>query len=199
MSLNQKIKHDFFANKHQWCIRQMELSDVSYFIDYWFDPDQRQDHITGGIDFSKLGTAEEMRIAYETGLKRQDTATKRNAMNLVIDCDGEPIGNVVIVDLDSSEEQHMHAHIWHPKNRRQGIGSAVFFKIFEVIFANFNIVKIVIQPSSQNHAINALIQKFGIKPVKTFVTQPSQLTRTMEVNRYEIDHVVLSQLLPANR
>lgn len=54
------ITHEI-ANTHRWTVRRLAMSDISHIIDYWHDPDQREDHAFRGSDLTKIPAPEEMR------------------------------------------------------------------------------------------------------------------------------------------
>lgn len=178
---------------HRWNVRRLTMSDTSHIIDYWHDPDQQNDHGQRGADLAKIPSREEMRQRL-AAMVDEDLQTAQD-LCLVIDRDGEPAAYVIVKDINNASADHqVHCHIWHPRHRRQGIGSAVFLRVLQRIFDSCPIATLVFEPSIHNIPINKLIQRFGLRPIKTYRTQPSPMTKMMEVHRYEVTREVMRDL-----
>ncbi|MBI4237590.1 MAG: GNAT family N-acetyltransferase [Deltaproteobacteria bacterium] len=176
---------------NSWRVRLLEAADVLRIAAYWHDPAQQADHAARGSDLTKLLPPAELAAVY-AGEIGQDLRTA-SRVTFVIEWGGEPVANVSVMNLNTQRDTQVHCHVWRPEQRRRGIGSAVLHDVLQTIFNTCPVTTLVFEPSRHNLPINRLVQKCGFRPVKTYRTQPSPMTRVMEVHRYEITREALRQ------
>lgn len=162
----------------QIVIRDFEARDIEPMIWFLRDSD-RQELIDFGVDISTIPDADTLRKAL---LGRIQSAQRDF---LVFEQSGNMIGYVSVPEIRDGEAA-VHAHIIYKDKRRQGIGRAVLPWALKILFDNLKPVKLVLEPKTTNVGMNALIQSFGLQPVKTYATQASAFTGIIEVNRYEL-------------
>ncbi len=179
-----KLGQAFTANGSQWRIRLMAETDIPHIVNYWFDA-RTQARFQDTIDLSKLGTREEFAAKYSKSLA--DSSADKPGFTFIIDRNESPVAAVPFVKKDPKGEAQMHCHVWDESHRGQGLMSAIFQQGLKMAFEVTGIEQVVFEPAAADVAINALIQKFGFKPVKTYVTRPSELCFEMEVNRYKVN------------
>lgn len=177
------------APQPPWRIRLLEAADLPHIVAYWHDPEQQRAHVARGVDLAKLQPPDVLAAVYAAEIGQNVPAASR--VTFVIEWHGTPVANVTVTNLNTPRDTQVHCHIWRQEDRRRGIGSAVLLHVLQTIFDTCPVTQLVFEPSSHNTAINGLLQKSGFRPIKTYHTQPSPLTRVMEVHRYEIDRVAV--------
>lgn len=171
--------------------RLLKESDIPAFSDYWFGDGQREFHETRGMDYSKLGD----RDNYERFLRSRVGKVGDQALTLIIDKDGDPIGNVVVNRLQDDGMPRMYLHVWKQDLRNDSVFTVLFPTAVNHVMAVLELDLLYLEPSSANIAMNEFIQRFGLDPVKTYTIKDNKLLKDMEVNRYEISRERAAELL----
>lgn len=168
-------------------IRDFEERDIEPMI--WFlRESDRQELADFGVDLSTIPDAETLRKLLRTRI----SSDRRDF--LVIAQEGQMIGYISVPEFREGEAA-VHAHIIYKDKRRQGVGRAALPWALSILFDNIHAEKLILEPKTTNVGMNTLIQSFGLKPVKTYVTQASAFTGAIEVNRYEVTQQDLDTLL----
>jgi len=168
-------------------IRDFEERDIEPMV--WFlRESDRQELADFGVDLSTIPDAETLR----TLLRTRISSDRRDF--LVIAQEGQMIGYVSVPEFRDGEAA-VHAHIIYKDKRRLGVGRAALPWALSILFNNLHAEKLILEPKTTNVGMNTLIQSFGLRPVKTYVTQASAFTGAIEVNRYEVTKVDIENLL----
>lgn len=109
--------------------------------------------------------------------------------------DGQPIGFVSVKNLRPGESADLHLHIWSAPHRGQGHGAILFCLSVIEAFDRFRLRAAVCEPKATNPMPNRMLAKVGFPLVRTYVGASSELSRTTELNRYDIRREVADAYL----
>lgn len=186
----------FIMGEDVYSLRHLQESDIPHLIEYWFGEEQKQLHAMCKVDFEKLGTPEEMQNRLLDRIATKQKSFKESgALSLIVEKNNVPISNIIAVKQSSESLTRVHCNIWKEYNRNRGIGSALFLNALETIFDQTNLTSVVFETSTQNLAINRLVQKFGLKPLYTEIGLPSPIAFIQEIHHYEITKEQLHELV----
>lgn len=122
----------------------------------------------------------------EARKKLQIPVAERTAHSYAIVINQRTVGLAIVKKIKFGEEADLHAHIFQAENRRQGLGSQVFFEVVRRAFTTFHLKKINCDPTASNPAPNKLLQKMGLQPLRTIETPAEGILRQRIANHYEI-------------
>jgi len=168
-------------------VREMELDEVHFMINYFLDADH--EYISGlGVDSAKLPEFDQW---YE--ILRQDFGRpieKKKFYYLIWEIAGNPVGHSHINDIVFAKEAFMHLHIWKPGDRKSGSGTIFVRESVKRYFELFDLSRLYCQPNVNNPAPNHTLQKVGFEFLKTYETTPSWINFHQQVNLWVMDCVV---------
>src|SRR5205807_2382149 len=118
---------------------------------------------------------------------------ERHSWTFIVASAGRILGYSNLL-VKSEDESYAHAHILDKKLRNQGLASVLFIDMIKIFFTHCPIQKLTFQTSPENKRINALIQKFGLIPKKTYLSEPDGMARPGEFYIYEITRAAFDSI-----
>ena len=109
--------------------------------------------------------------------------------------DGALIGHSMLSDIEFGKEARIHLHIWVSPKRRGGLGSWFFSNSAAFFIETFQLQTLICEPHAENPAPNALLKKVGFHLVRSYWTRPGAHCFEQVVNRYEIDHTEIDEIV----
>lgn len=109
--------------------------------------------------------------------------------------DGAPVGFSSLKNLRYGASADLHLHMWSAPHRGQGHGAALFCLTVLEAFDRFRLRHAVCEPKATNPLPNRMLAKVGFPLVRTYVGASSELSRTTELNQYDIRREVAQAFL----
>ena len=103
------------------------------------------------------------------------------------DIENKLVGMITLKNIIYGDSAEVHGHILHIENRRQGLASKHYVEFLKKAFATFELKILICEPSTTNVAINAFLQKIGLKLKATYKVPASGILLPRTANRYEIE------------
>lgn len=158
-------------------------------------------HGASDADLDRMGVVERARLPPEGEWARRlqaamlgpdETATSAYLAWLV---DGQPVGFASLKNLRPGESADLHLHMWSAPHRGLGQGAILFCLSVQEAFERFRLRRAVCEPKATNPMPNRMLAKVGFPLVTTYVGASSELSRTTELNRYDIQRDVAEAYL----
>lgn len=158
-------------------------------------------HGASDADLDRMGVVERARLPEESEWTRrlQEVLRAPEAMAtsayLAWLVDGEPVGFSSLKNLAPGRGADMHLHMWSAPHRGQGHGAILFCLSVLEAFERFGLHRVVCEPKATNPMPNRMLAKVGFPLVKSYVGASSELSRTTQLNRYDIRRDVAEDYL----
>ncbi len=164
-------------------VRPLQAQDIDCIADYWLNAEPT--FLLGmGVDLSKMPSREQWHAALNKQLNTP--MREKQSFATIWEVNGEAIGHCNINDIIVGEQAFMHLHLWRSDLRQQGTGVALVRMSLRYFFENFELKRVLCEPSAYNPAPNKTLPKVGFTFVKSYVTTPSWLTSEQMVNQWEM-------------
>jgi len=162
-------------------VRKIEIKDIKPLLNYWYHltPEQL---IHMGADITKLPPRNEfLKMLIE---QVNSPIESKLSYALIWELNGKQIGHTNVNQIKFGESATMHLHLWHPNNRKKGIGTTLIKKSIPLYFENLKLKTLFCEPYALNPAPNKTLEKIGFKFKKKYTTIPGSLNFEQEVNRW---------------
>ncbi|HUR24867.1 MAG TPA: GNAT family N-acetyltransferase [Candidatus Thermoplasmatota archaeon] len=149
-------------------------------------------HAASDADLERMGVVERARLPPEKDWTRQLDAALRQAPETAGSAyfawvvDGLPVGFSSLKNLRPGEGADLHLHMWSAAHRGQGHGAILFCLTVQEAFERFRLRQAFCEPKATNPMPNRLLTKVGFPLIATYVGASSELSRTTQLNRYDI-------------
>lgn len=151
-------------------VRSFNSADINGFLAYWYDSDPAF-LSTLGVSVMKLPRRAKMREMLELNVARDSQGGKEQSALLAVTLRGETIGVHEMTHLIERlgdegrgfETGIMHAHLWRPEHRGQGIAIVSYVTAMQVFFDRFGLDAILYESPAHNVAANRIKEKLGIQ------------------------------------
>jgi RimJ/RimL family protein N-acetyltransferase len=151
-------------------VRSFTSADISGFLAYWYDGDPAF-LSTLGVNLLKLPRRAKMREMLELNVARDSRGGKEQSALLAIALRGETIGVHEMTHLIARpgdgdrgfETGIMHAHLWTPEHRGQGIAIVSYVHAMRMFFDRFGLDAVLYESPAHNVAANRIKEKLGIQ------------------------------------
>lgn len=165
-------------------VREMELSEVGFVIDYFHNA--TPEHLeTMGVDPSRLPR----RAVWLENYAREysQPIEQRSTFLAIWLADNAPVGFSTCNPVFYGDRAHMHLHIVAPANRQSGVGVACVKLSAALYFERLKLKRLFCEPNAFNVAPNRTVQKAGFKYLKTHMTVPGALNYHQAVTRWVLE------------
>lgn len=105
------------------------------------------------------------------------------------------IGIHGVTHVIDGESAIMHAHIWYPEYRQKGIAYFSYPLAMDFFMIKLDLKKIIFKTPKINIGANKVKQKLQIPYLGDTVFDGPVLLKPLAANLYEVDRVLLKQLL----
>lgn len=164
-------------------LRDLESGDIESILNYWFG-NSPEFFEKMGIDMTRFPDRETRRTFF---IKHIGLSPKKdNAFMMVGESEGKVIGYLLFNCIVPGIEAQVHLHLIDPDYRSKGIASACFSDVIRILPDLVGVKKFIMEPSAGNRAVNSFVQRFGLRPKKTYLKPAQGICREMVVNRYEV-------------
>ncbi len=172
-------------------VREIRPNDIDKIVDYFVDADA--EFLKGmGADKSKLPKREEWIEKLESESKK--TYQDKEFYYIIWLFNDQAIGHSNIHKIEFGNMATMHLHLWKNDKRKNGLGLDFLRLTVPYYFKNFDLKKLICEPSSENVAPNRVLKKLKFELVKTYDTTPGWINFHQRVNRYELKREQLETL-----
>ena len=159
----------------------MLLSDIELLANYWTH--SSHEYLTAmGVDISKLPSRKIFMEMLE-GQFHKPIEEKR-AYCIIWLKDDQPVGHSNTNPTYYGKEANMHLHIWHPENRKKGLGEIFLQMTIPLFFKNLKLEKLICEPYALNPAPHKALQKLGFDLEKEYTTIPGAINFEQPVKRW---------------
>ncbi|MEA3166535.1 MAG: hypothetical protein QOJ26_1407 [Thermoplasmata archaeon] len=158
-------------------------------------------HGASDADLDRMGVVERSRLpavaAWTRSLEAALRAPARGASSFYLAwlVDGVAVGYAAVKDIRFGDRADLHLHMWSAPHRGQGHGARLFCLSALDAFERFDLREMVCEPKATNPMPNRMLAKVGFPLVRTYVGTSSELSRTTELNRYDIRREVAEAFL----
>jgi len=173
--------------------RDLEERDLESILNYWFN-ENPEFYQSMGVDANRMPPRTQRREFF----KNMIGADPKHASSfmMIAECDGKTVAYTLFNHIMPGESCQVHIHVLDPEFRKQGFSSEFFAKGFPIIPDLLNVRKIILEPNANHLPVNRMIQRFGLKPVRTYHKPAQGICMAMEVNRYELSSTLIKFVLP---
>jgi RimJ/RimL family protein N-acetyltransferase len=166
-------------------VRQMEISDITQFINYWYDADPVYLY-NMGVDVNKMPSREQF---HQMVLEQLNLpVNKRRSYNIIWENDRQPLGHSNTNPTTYGEEGRMHLHLWSPSTRKKGMGTELVKLSVSHYFEILKLKTLWCEPHALNAAPNRTLEKAGFKFVKEYVTIPGFVCYEQPVKQWKLSN-----------
>ena len=163
--------------------RPLEQDDIPLFLDYWFNAEES--FLKGmGLDVSKLPEREKFAGMLETLLSTP--IEQRLSYAIVWLKDGQPIGHSNTNPTTFGKEAKMHLHIWDPRERKKGMGTALLKLTLPHYFNTLQLQTLWCEPYGLNPAPHRALEKAGFEFIKEYITVPGTFNFEQPVKQWRM-------------
>jgi RimJ/RimL family protein N-acetyltransferase len=145
-----------------------------------------------GVDISKLPSRDSF-IAMLEGQFHKPIEEKR-AYCIIWLLNDQPVGHSNTNPTFYGKEGNMHLHIWHPENRKKGLGEVFLQMTIPLFFKNLELNKLVCEPYALNPAPHKALLKLGFELEKEYTTTPGAINFEQPVKRWVLTEQRFSSL-----
>ena len=175
-------------------VREFELSDIDFFVNYWLNAERS--HLENmGVDVSKLPTKEEF-IKY-LATQFENPIEKKESYCIIWQLNDVPIGHSNTRPTFFGKDAFMHLHLWNKETRRKGIGYELVKLTLPYFFENLHLKELYCEPYSLNPAPHKTIEKAGFELMYERVTIPGAFNFEQPVKRWHMSYEKYLQLYKA--
>ncbi len=173
-------------------VREYKHSDIDLIIEH-----RRRTPVefwrSIGIDHLKMISEDQFKQKYECILNNNQNLDRY--LLCIITYKNNPIGMHSISHHIVEKEGIMHAHIWLPELRGQGIGVYSYPKAMQFFMKNLNLTKIIFKTPKMNLAANRIKEKLGIKSLGLTTFDHPNLIQPLESFLYEVEEKSIATIL----
>ncbi len=164
-------------------VREIEVNEIEKVVDYFLNADA--DFLKGmGADKSKLPKRKEWIEKLKSEYKK--SYEEKEFYYIIWLLDNEAIGHSNINTIEFGKVATMHLHLWKIDKRKAGLGLDFLRLTVPYYFKNFDLEKLICEPSSNNIAPNKVLKNLGFELTQTYETTPGWINFHQTVNRYEL-------------
>ena len=167
-------------------VREIAEQDIDPISDYWLNADPSFMR-SMGVDLSKMPTREDWRNMLMEQLSQP--YEKKGSYCIIWQLNGKEIGHSNINKIVFGEEAYMHLHIWHPEERKKGLGTSFIKLTIPWFFKKYKLKNLYCEPYAINDAPNRTLKNAGFEFVKEYITTPGWINFEQPVKlwimRYE--------------
>jgi RimJ/RimL family protein N-acetyltransferase len=174
-------------------VRPLRPEEAALVARYFHDASDADLERMGVVERSRLPAAAEWTRSLEAALRAP--ARQATSFYLAWLVDGVPVGYAALKNIRFGERADLHLHMWSAPHRGQGHGARLFCLSVVDAFDRFALKEIVCEPKATNPMPNRMLAKVGFPLVRTYVGASSELSRTTELNRYDIRRDVAEAFL----
>jgi RimJ/RimL family protein N-acetyltransferase len=171
-------------------VRELELSEVSFRIDYFLDASDEYLQ-TLGVGRARLPEREAWLAHYEYEFSLP--IRERESYLLAWELDGELVGFSTADPFTFGSEAFMHLHIRVPNRRGSGLGVQFTRRSAALYFSTLELECLYCQPNAFNVAPNRTLQKAGFRYVQTFIDQPHPINFRQPLTRWVLERSMLGR------
>lgn len=160
-------------------IRPISIEDIPFQADYFYNsPDE---FLTGiGFDIDKRPAREEFIKGMSLRISNSEVP-----VSVVACLNGAPMAMVVLAPDSNGSGAHAHFHIWDKELRGKGLGSTILIEGLLILMNGQGRDEALIEPHTDNHAMNKLMSKCGFEYVGECVFE-NPATLSFPAKRYLI-------------
>lgn len=171
----------------------MLVGEARRVVDYF--------HEASDADLDRMGVVERSRLppAGEWVRRLEDTLAgpivPGGSAYLAWLVDGEPVGFSSLKNLRPGGSADLHLHMWSVAHRGHGHGAVLFCLAALEAYDRFDLRSAICEPKATNPMPNRMLSRVGFPLARTYVGASSELSRTTELNRYDIRRDVAEAFL----
>ena len=166
-------------------VREMGISDIPAFLEYWYTADH--DYLHGmGVDVTKMLAPEKLS---EMLLEQLNTPIEnRRSYCIIWEINGNPIGHSNTSPIIYGDEAKMHLHLWSSAERKKGMGARFVKMTLPYFFEKLKLKTLWCEPNAFNIAPNKTLEKAGFNFVKEYITIPSSFCFKQPVKQWVMSY-----------
>jgi RimJ/RimL family protein N-acetyltransferase len=169
-------------------IRDLMEKDIETLVRYWHDSDPGFLYSLG-VDLANL------RSRSETCERLLASLTQRSSRAYFVMDIGEELVAYANLNFRSATEACAHFHVLKRTSRVKGMVYLLLPDIIRIFFSVFPLEKVEMQTLPENHGIDRLLQRFGLKAQRKFLDQPDGFARPGDLNVWKITGADIIRLL----
>jgi len=173
----------------------MRGEEAPSVVDYFHGASDADLDRMGVVDRSRLPPADEWVRRLQASLAAPPTVAGSAYLTWLID--GRPVGFSSVKNLRLGASADLHLHMWSAPHRGQGHGAILFCLSALEAYDRFALQGAVCEPKATNPMPNRMLSKVGFPLVRTYVGASSELSRTTELNRYDVRREIAETYLTA--
>lgn len=136
-------------------LRDLKSEDIEAIVDYWHGGGADLVHL--GIDLSRLGTPDDMRLHYRSRIRTGDKAQRAIGYAITLDC--QFVGYTYLNQY-APDSNYSHWHITKAGMRAGGITSALYPHRIKMYFDTTDMNRLVHQTRTRNVGVNRVLNKY---------------------------------------
>lgn len=176
-------------------VREIHPNEIEKIVNYFVNADA--EFLKGmGADKSKFPKKTEWIEKLKSEFKK--SYAKKEFYYIIWLLDNQAIGHSNINNIAFGKSAIMHLHLWNNDTRKRGLGLDFLKMTIPYYFKNFDLEKLICQPSSKNIAPNKVLKNAGFELVRTYDTTPGWINFHQTVHRYEFKKEQLKILKKAS-
>ena len=167
-------------------VREILESDIGLIADYWTHSEPS--HLVGmGVDLAKIPPREDFVEMLTNQLRLP--LNERQSYGTVWESDGRILGHCNVNRIQFGHEAYMHLHIWHPKDRYQGLGATLVPQSLVYFFDKLELQELYCEPYALNPAPSKVLAKVGFEFIKEHTCVPGPITFEQKVSLWHMSRV----------
>jgi RimJ/RimL family protein N-acetyltransferase len=176
-------------------VREMQISDIPFFMQYWYSADHAYLHGMG-VDVNKMPAPEKLSEMLLTQLN--NPIELKTSYCIIWQNNGQPVGHSNTNPTTFGEEAKMHLHLWSSTERKKGMGTELLKMTLPYYFENLKLKTLWCEPYALNMAPNKTLQKAGFKLIKEYITVPGFISFEQPVKQWKMSYEVFQELSKTN-
>ena len=149
-------------------LRDLTPADIPAIIDYWLSSSDEYVAFLG-IDWQKLGSADDIRKRFSNAIRTGDRAQPTLALAITLD---ERLVGYTLFVRHSDDVNYSHWHIIVPELRSKGLSTALYPHRIKAYFDIAPISRLIHQTRTRNLGVNCMLDKFFPVAETKVVEQP---------------------------
>jgi RimJ/RimL family protein N-acetyltransferase len=113
---------------------------------------------------------------------------KKRSYCIIWQLNGKEIGHSNINKIVFGEEAYMHLHIWHPEERKKGLGTNFIKLTIPWFFEKYKLKNLYCEPYALNFAPNKTLENAGFEFVKEYITTPGWINFEQSVKLWVMSY-----------
>ena len=175
-------------------VRPLRAEEAPPVVRYFHGASDADLDRMGVVDRSRLPAPEEWTARLAAAIRSPGASSFYLAWLV----DGEAVGFSSLKNLRPGDSADIHLHMWSAPHRGQGHGAVLFCLAALDAYERFGLRRIACEPKASNPMPNRMLAKVGFPLTKTYVGASSELSRTTQLNRYDVRRDVAEGFLLAN-